>query len=128
MSTSILAWIPRNHKTIYSPPYFPAISITAWDPVQVSNDAAAIKKKYGNKLALCRPLSAPAAWVDTAPSEDFVRAYVKETLDQLAPGGGLAVFMPQPPSPDADRPATPMAQYNAWVRDEFDKLKFSYYK
>ena len=107
---------------------FVALGITAWDPVQLSNDVVAIKKKYGNKLALCRPLSAPAAWANAAPSEDFVRAYVKKTLDQLAPGGGLAVFMPPPPSPDADTPATPMTQYSAWVKDEFDRLKFSYYK
>lgn len=100
------------------------MGITAWDPVQPSNDAVAIKAKYGSKLALC------GAWVGKRPNamgpdakEEEVRASVKTTLDTFAPGGGFAVT-----GISMIRSEDPIIQRrNDWVNDEYEKLKFTYY-
>ena len=105
---------------------FVALGIGAWDPVQSSNDALAIKKKFGNKLALCFGLRYPVSWTVNDASEDEVRAFVKESLDQLAPNGGLVLSLPMLPNPAV--PETPMTKYSPLIRDEFEKLKYSYYK
>ena len=108
---------------------FVEIGFTAWDPVQVSNDAAAIKGKYGNKLALCMGLMPPDSWRKSEPTEEEVRAYVKANLDKMAPGGGYAVMIgAPPPAADAAQGLDPIAQRGMWMWDEFEKLKFSYYE
>ena len=106
---------------------FVEIGINAWDPIQNSNDVFAIKEKFGNKLALCMGFNFPTAWYGGGVTEEEVRALVKETLDKLAPGGGLLMMVPPAPPPGAPQPDNPMTRLFGWVRDEFDKLKFSYY-
>ncbi|MCL2045080.1 MAG: veratrol--corrinoid protein metyltransferase [Oscillospiraceae bacterium] len=106
---------------------FVAVGINAWDPIQNSNDVFAIKEKFGSKLGLCTGMRYPQEWYGNEASEEEVRAHVKYTLDRLAPGGGLLMSIPPAPPPGVEIPQTPMAKYGAWVRDEFEKLKFSYY-
>ena len=97
---------------------------SGWDPVQDSNDLIAIKNKFGNNLALC------GGWIGKRPSiipdgttEEEVRASVKLTLDTLATGGGFAFTGGGGNSED---PA--IQERIGWVRDEFEKLRYSYYK
>ena len=98
------------------------MGFNGWDPVQPSNDAVAIKKKFGNKLALCGGFnSAPFLQVHEDVTEEEVRASVKELLDRLAPGGGYAFSA----NILGDDPVS--QQRNEWVHDEFEKLRYSYY-
>ena len=98
------------------------MGFSGWDPVQDSNDEVGIKAKYGNKLALC------GAWIGKRPgagmNEEEVRANVKNTLDTLAPGGGYA-FLGGGAPPTA---APEVKQRSEWILDEFEKLRYSYYK
>ena len=107
---------------------------TFWDPVQSSNDAPAIKAKFGNNLALCTGGPETRFLADDA-SEEEVRALFKAYCDELAPGGGFAIFdfmMPE----DVDMAAMAempgfdpvMMQRMLWIADEFNKIKFSYYE
>ena len=65
--------------------------VTAWDPVQETNDILAVKEKLGKKLALC------GCWDWRPPStypevdEADIRRQVRETIDKYAPGGGFAM-------------------------------------
>jgi hypothetical protein len=104
---------------------FVELGFTAWDPVQISNDAVSIKEKYGNKLALCMGLTQPDSWRKNPPNEDEVRSFVKGYLDKLAPGGGLAIV--GGPPPPQDTPLNPMQQRSVWIWDEFEKIKDTYY-
>ena len=106
---------------------FVAVGINAWDPIQSSNDVFAIKEKFGNKLVLCCGLRYPQSWQTKDAPEDEVRAFVKENLDKLAPGGGLVLSVPPVPQPGSQAPVTPMSKYSPWIRDEFEKLRYSYY-
>ncbi|MDR0877042.1 MAG: veratrol--corrinoid protein metyltransferase, partial [Treponema sp.] len=62
--------------------------VTAWNPAQVTNDLAGIKKKYGNSLVLmgCWDSQGPAGWPG-AP-EQLVRQAVRDVIDKYGPGGG----------------------------------------
>ncbi|MDR0468971.1 MAG: veratrol--corrinoid protein metyltransferase [Peptococcaceae bacterium] len=93
----------------------------AWDPAQHSNDLAAIKKKYGNKLLICAGVDSRRFLPHIKVTEEEVRGSVKELLDVLAPGGGCA-FIGGGPSDD------PVVQQRSeWINDEFEKLKTAYY-
>ena len=65
------------------------MGVRSWGPAQVTNDIPAIKKKYGNQLALS------GAWDTTGPigSPNVDPEKLRETLyayvDLLAPGGGF---------------------------------------
>jgi hypothetical protein len=64
--------------------------VVSWNPAQTSNDLAAIKKKYGNKLVInggwdiLGDLQAPDV------TEEAVKQSVRASIDQFAPGGGYA--------------------------------------
>jgi hypothetical protein len=98
------------------------MGFNAWDPAQTSNDLAGIKKKYGNKLAICGGFDERAFLPHLDVTEEECRAAVKKTLDELAPGGGY-VFgggfrLTQDPV---------VRQRSEWILDEYEKLKYSYY-
>jgi hypothetical protein len=98
------------------------MGFNGWDPVQPSNDADAIKQKYGNKLALCGGFDpAPFLPIYDGVTEEEVRAAVKDLLDRLAPGGGYAFS-------GAVMGDSPVAkERSAWILDEFEKLRYNYY-
>jgi hypothetical protein len=56
------------------------------------NDLHGIKKKYGNSLILtgCWDSSGPVSW--PSASEELVRAEVRKTIDNYAPGGGFVFW------------------------------------
>jgi len=97
------------------------MGFNAWDPVQSSNDAVAIKKKYGNKLMLCGVFDSRPFLPHHDVTEEDCRAAVRTLLDNFAPGGGYAFFG----SVTSDDPIA--KQRTAWIDDEYEKIKASYY-
>jgi hypothetical protein len=99
------------------------MGVTAWDPVQSSNDIYGIKAKYGNNLALCE-LFDVRFWSDDV-SEEEVRTTFKQHLDKMAPGGGYALFYLKPSENGYTEGEW---QRGAWITDELLKHRFDYYK
>jgi hypothetical protein len=93
-----------------------------WEPAQAMNDLVSIKKKQGNKLVICGGLDSKLILPYGEVTEEECRSIVKTLLDDLAPGGGYAF-------PGLAGGNTPVQQQRSvWVNDEYEKLKFSYYK
>ena len=100
------------------------MDIRAWNPAQVSNDLAGIKKRYGNLIAIeggwdnQGPMGSPK--VPIPELKDAMAEYV----DTLAPGGGF-VFMVHlagtPGDPD-------MEERNKVIRDFYEDYVRNYYK
>ena len=102
------------------------MGVTFWDPVQSSNDLPGIKAKHGNNIALCTHLE--TRFYNQSTTEEEVRATFRAFVDELAPGGGLALFMmasnddmPNPCALPGD------AERAKWIADEFEKIRYSYY-
>jgi len=99
------------------------MGVTAWDPVQSSNDAPAIKAKYGNRLALCELYE--VRFSDEDESEEKIRADFNAHVSELAAGGGYALFALQPGEmgyTDKEH------QHSAWINAEFEKIRYDIYK
>ncbi|MCL2135936.1 MAG: hypothetical protein FWH40_00180 [Coriobacteriia bacterium] len=102
-----------------------------WDPVQSSNDAPAIKAKFGNNLALCTGGPDSRFWNDDTPEEQ-VREEVRNYINTLAPGGGFAMmdfsaFLTPPP--DAPPPEeTPARRRLKIISEEFEAIRYVIYK
>lgn len=94
-----------------------------WDPCQTMNDLKAIKAKWGNKIILC------GGWdVDRLPNwpnvtEEEVRKSVRDTIDELAVGGGY-VFRGRVLAAPGD---TKTEQISAWIEDEGKKYGKGYF-
>ena len=99
------------------------MGFNAWDPAQVTNDLVGIKKKYNSKLAICGGFDGRAFLPSVDVTEEECRAAVKKTLDELAPGGGY-IF----PGGGGMSSNPVETQRAGWINDEYEKLKFSYYK
>ena len=104
--------------------YIVEMGVDGWNPAQPThNDLPAVKKEFGDRLSLvgCFESNGPASWPETP--EEAVRAEVRATCDALAPGGRFsfgAYIMGLPDDPER-------IKRQAWLQDEFDKIKFSYY-
>jgi len=97
-----------------------------WEPAQDSNDYAAIKAKFGRRLAICNGGPDPRMMPSNITEEE-VRARTREYFDVLAPGGGYAIFefdanVGVPSFRDEEN------QRISWIYDEFLKLQYTYYK
>jgi len=100
------------------------MGFNAWDPAQTSNDLVGIKKKYGNKLVICGGFNMREFLPHFYVSEEECRAAVKKALDELAPGGGYVFGGGLGPGITPD----PISlQRAAWIMDEYEKLKYTYY-
>ena len=66
------------------------MGINLWEPAQTCNDLAAVKAKYGNKLAIGGGWDARERLLDADVSDDEIVASVEDTFNKLAPGGGFA--------------------------------------
>ncbi|MDR2957669.1 MAG: hypothetical protein LBU61_05765, partial [Coriobacteriales bacterium] len=99
---------------------------TFWDPVQSSNDAVALKAKYGNNLALCTGGPDMRFW-DASTTEEQVKTETRDYINALAPGGGFSMMdfamfaegMPGMPEDELQR--------IRWVGEEFKTLQHSFY-
>ena len=121
-------YLAAHHNCGYFEPFLDDLvdmGFNAWDPAQTSNDLVGIKKKYGNRLLICGGFDARAFLPHLDVSEEQCRTVVRETLDSLAPGGGY-VFGGVLGAPGAV-PDPITKQRSAWILDEYEKLKYSYY-
>ncbi|MCL1804085.1 MAG: hypothetical protein FWG30_10740 [Eubacteriaceae bacterium] len=101
------------------------MGVTLWEPVQTSNDVVAHKKKFGANLALGGGFTSVPLASSNDLTEEQVRAYVKERLDILAPGGGFAWTFGGIIGAGPDDLVA--QQRTEWVNDEFEKLRYTYY-
>jgi len=120
------AGIPTSHHNcgMFEPfvPHIVAMGYNAWNPAEPMNDLVGIKKKFP-QLAIVGGFDSngPVCWPET--TEDEIRAYVRQQVDLLAPGGGYAfggAIMGAPGDPFA-------AERNGWINDEFEKIRYDYY-
>ena len=106
-------------------PYIVEMGVDGWNPAQPTyNDLPAVKAKYGYQLAINGAFNSngPASWPETP--EEEVRALVRETCDALAPGGRFSFggnILGRPDDP------VRLARQKV-IQDEFDSIKYSYYK
>ena len=100
------------------------MGFNAWNPAQPKfNDLPSIKREYGRKLVICGGFESNGmvSWSQT--TEEEIRAYVREVMDELAPGGGYAfggAVLGNQENPTAK-------ERNAWISDEYEKHKYKYY-
>ena len=97
------------------------MGFNAWDPAQSSNDLRAIKKKFGNRLMICGALDTRPFLPHHDVTEEDCRAAVRTLFDDLAPGGGYAFFG------SVMNDSSVAKQRSAWIDDEYEKIKASYY-
>lgn len=64
-----------------------------WNPCQPSNDLAALKRRYGEKLCFCGGIDSQFVLDRTGVTGDEVRAEVRRRIDEMAAGGGY-IAMP----------------------------------
>lgn len=65
------------------------IGVRAWNPVQVSNDCVGIKKKYGDRLALCGCWDSQGYLGSPEVDEKDLKDALVEYTDTFAPGGNF---------------------------------------
>ena len=98
--------------------------VNAWQPAQVSNDLVAIKKKYGNRLAICGGFDMTEELADMNCSREAIEAAAKKTIDLLAPGGGYA-FCGSFLGPVGDEKT---AMKNKWLNDFVREYGANFYR
>lgn len=66
----------------------------AWQIVQPENDIVSLQKKLGDRLAFIGCMDMQGKWIepDRAPTEEELRAKVREVIDHYGPGGNVAIF------------------------------------
>lgn len=95
-------------KTETLVPYMVDLGFNFWE-AQNMNDLKAVKAKYGNQIAIQMTLD-PYIIQDPEITEEEVRAYVRQVIDDLGEGGGLII---------AFKALTPMV-YTAITTEIFD--------
>jgi uroporphyrinogen-III decarboxylase len=111
--------------------------IAAWDPVQISNDIAAVQAKHGRKLAIVGGYDMITIAGSEGDTEEDIRANARLTIDKYAKNGGFGIFggSPPPVSPDTAPPPPPTSEVSAgtymkrigWATDEMSKYSEGYY-
>ena len=101
------------------------MGVWLWEPAQSTNDLEAVKAKYGNRLAICEGFE--VRFVPEGTSEEEVRAQFRELVYKRAAGGGWATY---DHNPEFGVPAfTPREnEMQNWVWDEFNKIRYDFYK
>jgi hypothetical protein len=97
---------------------FVEIGINAWEPAEEVNDLLSIKKKYGRKFALFGGFrqNGIISYADT--TEEQIRAEVRKSVDQYAPGGGYGlcgIVLGAVDDPEVNK-------RNGWIADEYQKI------
>jgi hypothetical protein len=59
-----------------------------WNPCQPCNDLAALKQRYGARIAFCGGIDSQFVLNRPGATPEEVRAEVRRRIDELAPGGG----------------------------------------
>ena len=100
------------------------MGVTSWNPAQISNDLVGIKKKYGNRLAICGGWENNGFLGSTAVDLETLREKLMEYVDTLAPGGGF-VYAPNT-SGKADDPL--VIERRQVISDVYFNYARDYYK
>ena len=100
------------------------MGVTAWEPVQNSNDMLAIKAKFGNNLAMIEGYD--TRFIREDATEEEVRETFREHLLAVAAGGGYGMFAGDPAGNTAATPEE--VQRSRWVLAEFEALRYDIYK
>lgn len=103
---------------------FVDVGFTAWDPAQRMNDLKAIKAKYGRKLAFVGGFETRGFISDQSTTEEQVRQYTRDVIDELAPDGGFvfsAMVASSAAVPDA-------RERSRWIQEEYESYGRNYYK
>ena len=97
--------------------YIVDMGFNAWNPAEPCSDLVGIKKEFGRRIAIVGGFdgNGMVCWPQT--TEEEVRAYVRQQVDLLAPGGGYAF----------GGGIMGMPERAEWVNDEFEKIRYSYY-
>jgi len=120
-----------HHNCGFFEPYLDELvdmGVDAWEPVQIANDTYRIKEKFGNKLAVIEGFDTRAVRYggNDDPSEEEVRAEFHEHCARMATDGGYAIFAGDP---NMNTAATEKEKQRAvWVNDEFEKMRYDFYK
>ena len=98
-------------------PHIVDMGFNAWNPAETTSDLEWVKETFGRKMAICGGFDSNGfiCWPET--TEEEVRAYVRQQVDLLAPGGGYAF----------GGGVMGMPERSAWINDEFEKIRYSYY-
>ncbi len=66
----------------------------AWQVVQQENDIVALQKEVGDRLAFIGCMDMQAKWIPPGhvPTEEELRAKVREAIDRYGPGGNIAIL------------------------------------
>ena len=101
------------------------MGVSFWDPVQRSNDEAAIKAKYGNDMAMCSG-GMDFRLMPAGITEEEVRQMMRDYMDLMAPGGGFALFEWDPMGMVSF--TEDEIQRAGWAYDEYKLRRYDYYK
>lgn len=101
------------------------IGVNIWDPAQTVNDLDAIKKQFGNKLAIVGgwDWEPPVTW--PVVDEGAVRQSVRDSIDRYAPGGGYA-FLGAVIGSSQDAMLT--GEITDWIMDEAHRYGEAFYE
>ena len=66
----------------------------AWQVVQPENDLVALQKELGDRLAFIGCMDMQAKWIapNQVPTEEDLRARIREAIDRYGPGGNVAIM------------------------------------
>ncbi|MDR3209728.1 MAG: veratrol--corrinoid protein metyltransferase [Oscillospiraceae bacterium] len=100
------------------------IGVNLWEPAQTCNDLAAVKRKFGNKIAIAGGWDGRGRLVEPDVTDEEIRQSVRDTIDALAPNGSFAWFgMFLGPVDDPE-----VARKNAILDDEATRYGRAFYK
>ena len=105
-------------------PSFPDEGFEAWQIVQQENDIIALQKAVGDRLAFIGCMDMQAKWLRPGqiPTEEELRAKVREAIDRYGPGGNIAI------QGIIAHPAVDFRRVGAILHDEIVKYGTGYYR
>jgi uroporphyrinogen-III decarboxylase len=119
-----------NHNCGFFEPLLPdlvGMGCTFWDPVQSTNDIPRIKEQFGRQIAMCTAFE--MRFFSDDVTEEQVRTEYREYLNRNAPGGAFALLEYVPPNPNVPSLYSQVElQRRAWVNEEFEALRYTFYK
>jgi len=94
-ATHDVGMLYEHHSCGYIEPIFEEmveLGIDAIDPLQITNPIRKMKDQYQNKVTFCGGYDNQGVFDKVGVTEEEIRAEVKRTMDDLAPGGSFVGF------------------------------------
>ena len=108
----------QHHSCGYIEPIFEQfieIGVDGVDPLQVTNPLRKLKDKYQNRITFCGGFDNQGIFDKAGVTEEEVRAEVRRTYDELAPGGSYVAY-----------PLVIQKEIMPWFVDECRKIQGNY--